>query len=222
MRPSAYLKKRLPLIFSAAVIFTSQALASTRSGSDIAEKYTADSHVLSYQQGRLRAQNDLQVGRIASSQITELKRRRSSLNLWGYGLGPYYAYQLGSNVMMYSFAATNHREVSEYAEVRIRVGANVAEDGEFHTSSVSLGGAYMPFAGDVTPMLGAELGLAYAAGKKIETTSGFAGAMLLGIRFFRTSNTHLELAGRYENFFSKNEKDKTPATFGIQLSVLLI
>ena len=204
------------------MMFSSQLLASTRSGLDIAEKYTDDSQVLRYQQGRLRAQNDLQVGRITSSQITDLKRRRSSLNLWGYGLGPYYAHHLGSNVMMYSVAATNHREVSEFGEVRIRVGANVAEDGEFHTASLSLGGAYMPFAGDVTPLLGAELGLAYAAGKKIETNSGFAGALLFGLRFFRTSNTHLELSGRYESFFNRNEGEKIPATFGMQLSVLLI
>ena len=222
MRPMRFLKENKKTITLAfALVASSHGLASTRL--DLAEKYTNDTQVLKYQQGKLRAQNYLQVGSISPSRVGELTSRRSSLNLWGYGIGPYYAHHLGSNAMMYSVAATNHREVSEYGEVRIRVGAGVAEDGEFHTSSLSLGGAYMPFTGDATPLLGAELGLAYAAGKKIDTTAGFAGALLFGFRFFRTSNTHLELSGRYESFFNKNEDSKKiPATFGAQLSVLII
>ena len=223
MRLLTYLKeKKFSLIVTTTLAIGSQALASTQPGFDLADKYTDGAHVLNYQKGKLRAQNDLQVGSIASSRVGDLTRRRSSLNLWGYGIGPYYAHHLGSSAMMYSVAATNHREVSEYGEVRIRMGANVAEDGEVHTTSLSMGGAYMPFVGDVTPLLGAELGLAYAAGKKIDTTTGFAGALLFGLRFFRTSNTHLELAGRYETFFNKNKGEKTPATFGVQLSVLII
>lgn len=211
-------------LFSLALGFicTSQSLASTQAKLDLADKYTDEAHVRRYQE-RLQAQNDLKVGRINSSQLNELTRRRSSLNLWGYGIGPYYGRNLGSDAMMYSLAATNHREVSEYGEVRIRMGASVAEDGECHASSFSIGGAYMPLLGDLTPLLGAELGLAYAAGKKANTSAGFAGAVLIGARFFRTSNTHLELAGRYETFFNRNKEGvKTPVIFGFQLSVLLI
>lgn len=169
---------------------------------------------------RLLADNSLRVGKIKSSQVGGLTRRRNSFNLMGYGFGPYSSSNLGTDALMYGLSITNHREVSEYGELRLRGGFQISEDGKASSGTLTVGGAFLPFTGDVTPLLGGEFGFGAARGKDVKTKAGFAWAGIIGMRFFRTSSSHLEIAGRYESVLKKNEKG-SPASYGLQVSLLL-
>ena len=162
---------------------------------------------------------EVEVGKIKESEVHQLSRRRESLNLWGLSFGPYSVRNMETDELVYAFALTNHREVSERAEIRFRLGAGISEKANAHSASMTIGGAFMPFTGDVTPVMGGEFGFGYAAGKKVDTAAGFAGAGILGLRFFRTSTTHMELTGRYETYAKSNDVGK-PATYGVQLAIL--
>ena len=162
-----------------------------------------------------------QVGNIQDYEVNQLKKRRKSLNLWGFGFGPSWSRHLESKAMMYSASLTHHREVHEHGELRIRFGAGGAEDGSAYQGSATLGGAFFPFTGDITPLIGAEFGFGITSGKELNVreTSGYTGAGIVGVRFFRTSDTQMELTFRYESLVKENEKGR-PAHWGAQISIL--
>ena len=163
--------------------------------------------------------NRLKVGQIPASRVSELESRRHALRLWGISFGPYATRDLDSDAMVYALAITRHREVTEQGEIRMRFGGGIAEDGSAHTVSATMGAAYLPMLGDITPMLGAEFGFGHDGGKNVKGAEGFVGAALAGVRFFRTANSHMEIAARYESMIRRQD-GRRPATFGAQLGVL--
>ena len=109
---------------------------------------------------------------------------------------------------------------SELTEMQLRLNGSFAEDGSVHASVISMGAAYLPLTGDITPVFGANFGFGYASGKQIKLSGGFSGSAQVGVRFFRTAQNQMELSGRYESVFKGNDLG-FPAIYGIQLAVLL-
>ena len=166
---------------------------------------------------------DRQVGSIDDDELDQIRRRRRSLSLFGLSFGPFWSSELDSSSMQYGLDLTNHREVSEHGELRIRAGGSFAEDGTVRRGSMSLGGAFFPLRGDFTPVFGAGLGAGSVWGEKIrrgkKTLTGFTLSAFGGLRFFRTSDTQMELVGHYELMLKENEYGR-PATWGASLSIV--
>lgn len=166
---------------------------------------------------------DRQVGSVDQEEVDQIRRRRRSLSLVGISFGPCGSSRLKSSSMQYGLDMTNHREVHENGELRIRGGGSVADDGSVRRGSLGLGGAFFPFRGDLTPFVGAELGVGSVWGRYVETgpksVSGFTLAAMGGLRLFRTSDTQMELAGRYEVVLKANDYGR-PGTWGASLAVL--
>lgn len=59
---------------------------------------------------------------------------------------------------------------------------------------------------DVSPFLKAGFGFGMARGPDVETKTGFAGTLGVGVAVFRTSAVHLEVTASYSAIFANNEK----------------
>ena len=163
--------------------------------------------------------SDLRVGEIGIGSVDKVARRQRALSLSGYSFGPARAFHRdGEN--LYQVAYTNHREATTQGEVRLRLGAAAAEDGESYFMNGTVGGAYHFLRTSVSPLVGAEFGLGAAGGEDDGDVGGFVAAALAGVRFFRTSTTQLELLGRCDRLFQDNEQDKQATTCGLSLSAL--
>ena len=165
--------------------------------------------------------SDLEVGNISDRDIDAVKRRVKSLNLWGYGIGPASSSGLNSDKMMYSVNITNHRDASLQGEIRWGARGAFAEDGKAGFSSLSLGGAYFFSKSSISPLIGGEFGFAGAYGDDVDPVAGFMVGGLLGVRFFRTSDTQLDLTGRCDFLLKETEEEKQPSVCSLNLSVLV-
>ena len=167
------------------------------------------------------ANAELEVGSIDHYEMDQISTRRHSLNLSSIAFGPAQPINLGTSDMMYSLSLSGHREVTEHAEVRIRWGGEFSESGSAYGSSATLGAAFFPLRGNLTPIVGAEFGFGFFGGRNVnKITSGFIGSAIFGVRLFRTSDTQMEAVGRYSLLRKKNDIGN-PGSFGVQLAVLL-
>lgn len=192
----------------------------TQSGYEVTEEYDGNNYKKTYRGGEIRDKELVSVGNISAKDLKQISMRRESLNLWGYEFGPYYSQNLNSKAMMYAISMTNHREVGLNAEIRTRFGGAWSEDGKAYLGSATVGGAYIPMLQDVSPLFGAEFGFGVYKGDDVKSVAGFSGALLFGVRLFRTSNTQMEILVRYEQSIKENEKGR-PVSYGAGLAVLL-
>ena len=183
------------------------------------DRFTNEAHVNRYLQAKL-SEN------VSTNLKPKLRNIRRSLKttspiLMGYGIGPYFSSNLGSDVVMYALSATHHREVAENGEVRLRGGVSFGEDMNTILTSATIGGGFLPIEGEYSPIVGGEFGLAWSkADGGLKNSAGFSGAVFVGYRLFRGTDTNLEVTARYELIFKNNAKGN-PGVYGIQVALLM-
>lgn len=160
------------------------------------------------------------VGNISSSDVNRISTRREALHLVGGSFGPTGSQNMESDALYYGVSLTGHWETTEHGEVRLRGGADFAEDGRSFDVSASIGGAFFLFTHDVSPLVGADVGFGYAAGKGLSDALGFSGGVFAGVRLFRTSKAQLELLVRYHGLMAKNQNGR-PAFYGMSVGLLI-
>jgi hypothetical protein len=157
------------------------------------------------------------VGDIQDDEIERIDRRVKSHSFTSFGFGPFGSSTSNEGGIMYGLSYGKTWEANETGEIRFDLQGAANSASQFF--GLGLGYGYLPFTGDISPILGAELGFAgagYKIGGDSKSAAGFGGTALLGIRFFRTSDTQLELLSSYHAVFAGD----TPGVYGLQLRIL--
>lgn len=158
-------------------------------------------------------QGEPQVGDLEDDEIEQVVRRQKSLNLTAFGFGPYTSSNIGNDKLLYGISFGKHWEVTTTGEIFADISAVLNEKGSFLNSA--LGFAFLPMTGQVSPVIGAGLGMGYGDGD-LRDKGGFSGEFILGARLFRLSQTQMEIIGNYSTLFTEG----TLGVVGAQLRVL--
>lgn len=158
-------------------------------------------------------QGEPQVGDLEDDEIDKVVRRQKSLNLTAFGFGPYTSSNIGEDKLLYGLSFGKHWEVTTTGEIFADLTAVINEKGSFINSA--LGFAFLPMTGQVSPVIGAGLGMGYGDGD-LRDKGGFSGEFIVGARLFRLSQTQMEVVGNYSTLFTEGTLD----VVGAQLRVL--
>lgn len=157
-----------------------------------------------------------EVGNINPARTGRIETRIKSFRAWSFGLGPGTSNNLNNTEMLYTVSIGRHWEANENSEIRARLNLASAKKGTGALGSLGLGGAYFFSRKAFSPFVGGEFGIASAVGEDISAKTGFGGSLIGGLRFFRTSDTQMEIGGFYTQVFEKD----SPGAYGVQLSIL--
>gem|GEM_PF-5758489 len=155
------------------------------------------------------------VGQIYDEDKERIRNRILALDLWSFSFGPGKATGLANENSFYTFTFGRHWEVTENAEIRSLGNIFLPSKGSGYMLGYSLGGSYFFSTTDISPVLGADLGIAAAQSDNGSSTQ-FSGGFHGGLRFFRTSNTQMQLIAFTHTIFD----NKNPSVIGLQLGVL--
>lgn len=133
------------------------------------------------------------VGEISYEEQKKVITRVESLRLTSISFGPAFGSDMNNNKMFYSLHVGSHWEVSPNAELRLNADAALASKNEGNWLSASLGGAWLVFTDDFSPVIGAEFGYGYAHIDDVSDPSGFLIGGFLGVRLFRTANAQMSI-----------------------------
>src|SRR5690606_28086938 len=127
----------------------------------------------------------------------------------------FFAFESRDDQPIYTGSVYRHWETSAQGEFRVGVNAAAGSDERF--INFSAGGNYLFSPGSWTPMIGAEAGFGrsrvYVNNREFESQSGLTYAVQGGARFFRLSDTQMEVLAQYMGMATEDN----PAYIGAQL-----
>lgn len=194
----------------------SQYEAGTETETQIIEEEKDGKKTKKITRGKKKSHSEREVGKVSEEEASELETRRRSLKLWSLGIGPFWSSTLKSDALMYGGEIGRHWDVHEHAELRI-IGTTAFSE-KVNFVSAALGGSFFPLTQDFTPLIGADFGGGWIFGSDIQNSAGFSIDGVAGLRFFRTSDTQLDVSFRYLTILGK--KSGTPNVYGLTLSIL--
>ncbi len=146
-----------------------------------------------------------------------LKDRRESKRFGMGGFGPATLNRIDSNPLSYDFYGGYIWEVSPMAAVKGL--ADVTTDfSKAALMSANLGANFYPVAADVSPFIGADLGLGVIASEG-DADFGFVAGASIGAQLFRLSTTQMNLEA-LTKFHFDGDGESTPYKVGGRIGVL--
>jgi hypothetical protein len=179
--------------------------------------FAISAHAQEQQQQQPR-QKSLRVGEINEGDTRKVETRVKSLRLTSVGLGPFGSNQVDGKPLHYGGSVYKHFEAGVNGEILL--GAFGAFSSESSFLFAGIGGSYLFSTEDISPILGGEFGLGAAHYNRPSDSSvtegGFAAKLDGGVRFFRTSDTQMEVLASYTGLFSTHN----PGVYGVEVRVL--
>jgi hypothetical protein len=144
--------------------------------------------------------SDRQVGNVTSGEVNDLNTRRTSEKFWSFGMGPTFL----SDSTAYSASLQHYWDVHENADISLGVEGGISSIQSVGIAEI--GSRFLFSPGDVTPYLGGGFGGGFVNNRDRDrninfTDGGFVLTALGGLRFFRTSDTSLDLAAKYHTIY---------------------
>ncbi len=144
------------------------------------------------------------IGEIGRDEKDKYETRYEAKSSTLIGFGPATASNLNKTDMLYGLLLGKEWQVGSQG------GVFFEGKGAFGSSVTYMdgliGGKFLLTDTDVSPVFKAGLGFGIAKGPDLDTKSGFAGTIGLGLAVFRTSSVHLEFMGSYSTIFASNDK----------------
>lgn len=156
------------------------------------------------------------VGEITPADQQRVKTRVESLRLTSLSFGPAFGSDMNNDKMFYSLHLGSHWEVTTHAELRINADAATASKDEGTWLSASVGGGWLIFTDNFSPVIGAEFGYGYAHIDGVSDPSGFLAGGFAGVRLFRTANAQMSI----EYYVQAILDGVTPVMNGIRIGIL--
>jgi len=171
-------------------------------------------------------ENTVQIGAITDKEMTEVERRTKIRHFTVSGIGPFKFVNLKTDLIGYHLALGDIREVTPQAAIRTlfegsfrthNLGAANSESA--YLASFNIGGIYYFEPRRTSPYLAASFGYGGAYSTDTETSWGLTVGAELGIAWFRTASSQLQLGLKYMMLASENQEGN-PQALGICLSIL--
>lgn len=144
------------------------------------------------------------IGEIGRDEKDKYETRYETKQSTLIGFGPASATNLNKNDMLYGILIGKEWQVGSQGGVFVE-GKGAFGAGVTYMDGL-IGGKFFLTDTDISPVFKAGLGFGVAKGPDLETKSGFAGTLGLGLVVFRTSAVHLEFMGSYSTIFVNNDK----------------
>jgi hypothetical protein len=142
-------------------------------------------------------------------------QRKKAMKNTVFGFGPFGRSTLGEGKLNYGFTWGKRWEVAPKAEISSSLLAVINSDGSVWNGGLGIN--FIPMATEVSPLIGAELGLGAASGLNgKDGGAGFSGQINAGARMFRSSETQMEVVASYTGVFGVD----APGAYGLMLKVL--
>ncbi|MDB5105474.1 MAG: hypothetical protein JWP91_3163 [Fibrobacteres bacterium] len=160
-----------------------------------------------------------EVGAIPPSQVKVLQNRRESKQFTGAGFGPAGFGNIDEKMPAYDVYAGHFWEVNKHAAIKAL--GEVASDFDRATlANLQLGANLYAMPTDISPYVGAGLGLGYGTVPG-DRSFGFNVGASIGALLFRTSNAQMNLEGSAQTMLSELGEDKSmPTVYAARLGVL--
>jgi hypothetical protein len=155
------------------------------------------------------------VGELRTEDTDRVQRRVETLNLWELGFGGGSGDNMNLDNGLYAFNVARHWEVNPNAEMRATGFLSSSFEGAY--SSLSVGGAWLPLTTDISPIVGGDFGLGYAAIDQRGGQSGFALGAFGGARLFRTARAQMSIEGYYRTLLAPGSDARV---YGMTLGAL--
>ncbi len=156
------------------------------------------------------------VGEITQEDQQRVATRVEALRLTSISFGPAFGSDMNNEKMFYSLHLGSHWEVTTHAEIRLNADAALASKEEGTWLSASVGGGWLIFTDDFSPVIGAEFGYGYAHIDRISDPSGFMVGGFAGVRMFRTATAQMSL----EYYIQSIMDGVNPIMNGVRIGIL--
>jgi hypothetical protein len=144
------------------------------------------------------------------------------VSYWSAGVGPFMGRRLASDTVMYDFMVGHHWDINPLASIKVLAEANLSsgrEEARF--LNFGTGASFFLPVGtrDTTPYLTGDIGYGFARDANTNSAEGFSFGTGVGVQFFRTTETTLDLLFRYAMIFDTINSGGSPSVTGLQLAV---
>lgn len=156
------------------------------------------------------------VGNIDPDDKAKFSTRYESKNSRTFFFGPAVGSNLNTTDMLYYLGGGYDWEVGSQGAVTAQLNSTFGGGAAF--LSALIGGKYFLSDTDLSPMIRAGFGFGVADGKNLDARGGFAGSLGAGLKFFRTSTVHLEIAVDHTFLFAQNQEG-TPGVSSVTLAI---
>ena len=156
------------------------------------------------------------VGEITPEDQHRVATRVEALRLTSISFGPAFGSDMNNEKMFYSLHLGSHWEVTTHAEIRLNADAALASKDEGKWLSASVGGGWLIFTDDFSPVIGAEFGYGYAHIDRISDPSGFMVGGFAGVRMFRTATAQMSI----EYYIQTIMDGVNPIMNGLRIGIL--
>ena len=171
-------------------------------------------------------ESTIKIGAISDSEMTEVERRTKTRRFSVSGIGPFKFANLKTDLVGYHLAFGDIREVTPQAAIRTmfegsfrthNIGGSDSESA--YLASFNIGGIYYFKSTRTSPYLSGSFGYGGAYSSGTESSWGLTVGAELGVAWFRTASSQLQLGLKYMMLASENQEGN-PQTIGLCLSIL--
>jgi hypothetical protein len=144
------------------------------------------------------------------------------VSYWTMGVGPFLSRRLASDNLMYNFTVGHTWDINPAASVKLLGDAFFSSGGDrARLFNVATGASvFLPSESpDTATYLTGDLGYGFTTDATGEDGDGFSFGTGVGVQFFRTTETTLDLLLRYSVVFDPSDDEGDPSTIGLRLAV---
>jgi hypothetical protein len=155
----------------------------------------------------------------ASGDVWPVKRK---VGYWSVGIGPFIPRRMGTNEMMYGAMIGHDWDINPRASLKV-LGEASLSSGNNQARFYNVGAGASFFLGqslDTAPYVTADIGYGFAEDARGGTGEGFSWGTGIGVRFFRLTETTMDLLLRY-NVVTQTIAggEANPSVLGVRLAV---
>jgi hypothetical protein len=168
------------------------------------------------------AQAANRVGEVVAEEVETISRRFESREYAYFAIGPHYLTNAKNENLSQYFAGGYIWDSSIHASVKAVVETVMSFDSPKTAHwNAGLGGNYYLTANPTTPFVTADFGYggSITTVDKLDNVVGFSVGTGVGMAFFRTAGTQLQILARYQVVLKENKEGK-PGFFGVSLGIL--
>jgi hypothetical protein len=159
------------------------------------------------------------VGNIEETEIDKLQKRKKSFRLFMAGFGPAGLANVDSKDLLYSFFGGYLWEVNPNAAIKIKAELSSDFD-EALLVAANLGGNLYLLRRNISPYVGAVLGLGFLGKEGSHDGVGFTFGGSVGVQLFRTSTTQMNVEFALQSHLGNYNDDGVPVLYTGRVGVL--
>jgi hypothetical protein len=144
------------------------------------------------------------------------------ISYWSIGVGPFVSRRLATDNVMYDFMLGHQWDINPLASIKLFSEANLSSGREdSHFLNFGTGASYFLPTGspDTGPYVTADIGYGFARDAESHSAEGFSFGTGVGVQFFRTTETTLDLLFRYAVILDNINPGGNPSVTGLRLAV---